>query len=65
MIKVNLLPKHLCKGKLPHIGFGNSITTCIESDDSRKLWVLTNGNVLIQVNYCPYCGKEALIKIGE
>lgn len=63
MIKVNLLKPHRCGGKLPSDGYGEAVTFCVELNNG-ELWV---GNKLIvsQVNYCPYCGKEALIKVGE
>lgn len=63
MIKVNLLDKHMCKGPLPRKGAGYSINICIQYKNGEMWMVDTSG--LTQVNYCPYCGKEALVKVGE
>jgi len=63
MIKINLLKPHKCEGELPKDGYGAAINICIELKNG-ELWV-GNGEYGSQVNYCPFCGKEALIKIGD
>ncbi len=42
-------------------GYGCAVTYCNEGDDG-KLWV-GNGEYGNQVNFCPFCGYPAKVKI--
>ena len=52
---------HRCEGSLPEAAYGKAITYCYEDTDG-KLWI-TNDEYASQVNFCPYCGCEAKIKV--
>lgn len=51
---------HKCKGNLPESLYGAAIDHCFEEDG--KLFV-SNSEYMSQVNFCPYCGYEAKIKV--
>jgi len=55
--------QHDCKlpEKAKQDGFGGSISYCLE-DASGELWVGNDANEN-QVNFCPFCGFEAKVRI--
>ncbi len=55
-----MMEKHNCSYNVPEKSYGPAIGHTYEEDN--KLWV-TNGEYSSQVNYCPYCGYEAKIKV--
>jgi Zn ribbon nucleic-acid-binding protein len=63
------MERHFCKNdKSSDPNFTIKITQCAEDDD-LTLWLeneLDENNLEgVQVNYCPFCGYEAKVKIGE
>lgn len=52
---------HGCSGNLPYGIRGAALEACDEQDDGT-LWV-SNGFYDSQVNYCPYCGYRAKVKV--
>lgn len=54
---------HICRTKTIYRQWGNSITYCYEDKDS-SLWT-GNEEYESQVNFCPFCGYEAINKIKD
>ena len=54
---------HRCEGLLPEAAYGKAITYCYEDVDG-KLWI-TNEEYASQVNFCPYCGREAKVEVRK
>ena len=52
---------HRCEGELPKAAYGAAIRYCYEDVDG-KLWI-TNEEYASQVNFCPYCGYKAKVKV--
>jgi hypothetical protein len=59
------MEKHLCKApyEAERSLWGKAITKC-EEDENNKLFV-DNEEYGSQVNFCPYCGYQAKVKIKE
>ena len=63
--------RHFCESPIK-ISYGDmsiNITQCAEDEEST-LWLENeseDGSVLdgVQVNFCPFCGYEAKVKISE
>ena len=60
---------HFCKNdKSSEVDFTIQITQCAE-EDNLTLWLeneIDESNLEgVQVNFCPFCGYEAKVKIGE
>lgn len=59
------MEKHRCeipegaKGKF----YGQAISHCKEDDDGR-FWAYCDTEYCTQVNFCPFCGKEAPVAIS-
>lgn len=53
------LNNHYCSGK------GKSEGLCCVEEDEGELWVSANDEYEYQVNFCPFCGKEAKVKVKE
>ncbi len=45
----------------PSAGYGPAIDECREDEDGR-LWAF-NSEYETQVNFCPFCGHEAKVKV--
>lgn len=52
---------HRCEGKLPEGAHGAAVEACYEEGDGT-LWV-HNTEYASQVNFCPYCGYAAKVKV--
>lgn len=52
---------HYCTANLPYSAYGVALDSCYEDTEAR-LWV-SNGEYMSQVNFCPFCGYEAKIKV--
>lgn len=52
---------HHCCAQSKSGGYGGAVDVCFETDDS-ELWV-GNGEYASQVNFCPWCGYEAKVKV--
>ena len=56
---------HLCNAPIlsKDYIYGSAINVCVEHEDGTL--VVDNGEYGSQVNFCPYCGYEAKVKIEE
>jgi hypothetical protein len=54
--------KHHCDFRLPFAAWGMAITLC-EEDTKGRLWV-GNEEYMSQVNFCPFCGEEAKVRVN-
>ena len=54
---------HRCEGELPKAAYGAAIRYFYEDVDG-KLWI-SNDEYASQVNFCPYCGCEAKVKVSR
>ena len=55
------ISRHRCEGELPKDGYGAAIDICTEHEDGT-LWC-GNSEYGSQVNFCPYCGFEARVRV--
>lgn len=52
---------HECNYDYPFSVYGPAITNCWEDDDGRLC--VSNGEYMSQVNFCPFCGKGAKVRV--
>lgn len=57
--------KHYCHApkEAKSYQYGVAVLECWQEEDGTL--TVDNGEYASQVNYCPYCGYEADVKIGE
>jgi len=55
--------KHHCKApkEAESYDYGEAINTCYENEEDKL--IVENGEYASRVDYCPYCGYEAKVKI--
>ena len=46
----------------PYGGYGSAVIECYEDDEGR-FWV-SNSEYRTQVNYCPFCGRAAPVRVN-
>ena len=61
MMKIPEDERHSCSGDLPREGYGEALEWCSEEEDGRLF--VTNCEYTSFVNFCPYCGYEARVKV--
>ena len=54
---------HHCSIQTPSHSYGDAIRDCTEDEDGRLF--VDNCEYGSQVNFCPYCGYEAKIKVKQ
>ncbi len=54
---------HYCDSELPSHGRGSCVDECSEDEEGRLF--VGNGEYGSQINFCPYCGYEAKIKVSD
>lgn len=56
---------HSCTSKAQHGGYNHLVTACFE-DYKGHLWLTgSTGRLMSQVNFCPFCGFQALNEAEE
>ena len=54
---------HRCEGDFPKAAWGEAIRYCFEGEDGKLR--VTNEEYASQVNFCPYCGCEAKVRVEK